>query len=256
MTLLSAVKAMLHANAKVQERLDMIESQHAGIASTSTEFRSAVAELRDMLIACRHSDSADGQAQVPQCTSNIELQVSTCQEESTEAKFDGKAQVPQCTSNIELQVPTCQEESTEAKLPAIQSKSSNSSEMSDSFSLESSSRVGIRESRRKDEDHEITGNHKTSYFLSPASLGVGDQERNGRFKHWQNRRSKRSDSIRKVLEETMKPDSDSASDLLPELSGAQVQHANPAAANPSCNEQHIIKHDLVFCSGERRPSKS
>ncbi len=47
MTLLAAVKAMLHADFKVQERLDRIESWHAGIEITNTEFRSIVAELSD-----------------------------------------------------------------------------------------------------------------------------------------------------------------------------------------------------------------
>jgi hypothetical protein len=113
MALLSAAKAILHTNTKVQERLDRIETWKQGTEGVQDEFKCTVAALRDTLVACKEIKPAHDQAILP------------------------------CISNIALSVPKCQDEPSEGNVLAMQSERPSLSEMPDSFSIGFSKRAGI-----------------------------------------------------------------------------------------------------------------
>ena len=236
MTLLSAAKAMLHTNTKVQERLDGLQTWQAGIQSMNDELRCMVAELHATVVACGHSRSANNQPQQSPCRSFTALQLPRCPEEVT--------------------TKAAPEEVTTKAAPAMQSEKPGFPEMLVTFGSNLSSEADLQgTSYDIDANHveksiaslEICGTNKNSDNFSFSSVGDFKKESagNDHLNLGGPRLKSRQEHLRsngQLHDETIQPD-------------AQCQWSG-GAANSSCNNQPTVIHDIDFCSEASKPSNS
>ena len=199
------------------------------------EFRCIVAELRDTLVTCERSKSADSQTLIPQSSSNTALQLSRCHEEATEVK--------------------------------LQNANPGVLDLPDTISLDFNSRsvrlgAVVQEGGDKVEDHQqsinkstrkcITYNRPDSVCVFGFNDSVCEQETQESTKclslgsQGDRPRQQPFCSANQLLEEEIRTDTPAHCQ--------QNQQAYAAAADPSYNEQPKIILDLVFKMGGNTPS--